>query len=598
MAENLNLKTVNTVDTRPFKKLVMTIGELPTSFIESMTYYELLAWFTNYLETVIIPTVNNNAEATEELQTLFTELKSYVDNYFDNLDVQDEINNKLDAMVEAGTLQEIVADYLNSKAVFGFDTVADMKSSTNLIDGSYARTLGFYSLNDGGGATYRIREITNSDVVDEKFIVAIGNNDLIAELITSNKVNICQVGGQQNLGAVCNYVISLGKSVYIPKLSFETSTTIELNQDETQFICDGNITFTGTNSTLFRLTSSRNKIEFNGIITCGDTNVFAQIGSDSNMVTNNEMSINCVMSSRIGLWFTPNGNNGVQISRFTFTRITAAEKGIYFNPGDTSTPWINALTFYGGTIRAPYGIVTRKGANQLDDFNDNSFNRISFTGASIECPLDLSHIRNSWFNELRISESLTGDYELILDSCKNLYISNETWFHLPKINVINTGNKYSRNIIKGTTIIDSGGYYVGDQVVYVNNTPYIPKDHLWLYRNNRMYAYGQTTVLTVEPEYYFDDIVYTIGASQNDLDLTYTLPEVFENQVKSFYINVLYKHTNTKLTVNDATGTKIIEFPNDGNAISNKTYYCERGGKFSSGNIPEWKVSEVSWINS
>ena len=113
MAENLNLKTVDTVDTRPFKKLVMTIGELPSSFIESMTYYELLAWFTNYLETVIIPTVNNNAEAVSELQTLFTELKSFVDNYFDNLDVQEEINNKLDEMAEDGTLENMILPYVN-----------------------------------------------------------------------------------------------------------------------------------------------------------------------------------------------------------------------------------------------------------------------------------------------------------------------------------------------------------------------------------------------------------------------------------------------------------------------------------------------------
>lgn len=120
MAENLNLKTVNTVDTRPFKRLVMTIGELPTSFIESMTYYELLAWFVNYLETVIIPTVNNNAEATKELQDLFTELKNFVDNYFDNLDVQEEINNKLDEMAENGELENIIRLYIDREVEYIF----------------------------------------------------------------------------------------------------------------------------------------------------------------------------------------------------------------------------------------------------------------------------------------------------------------------------------------------------------------------------------------------------------------------------------------------------------------------------------------------
>lgn len=112
MAENLNLKTIDTVDTRPFKKLVMTIGELPTSFVESMTYYELLAWFVNYLETVIIPTVNNNAEVVKELQDLFVELRKFVDEYFDNLDVQEEINNKLDEMVADGTFGRLLGGYI------------------------------------------------------------------------------------------------------------------------------------------------------------------------------------------------------------------------------------------------------------------------------------------------------------------------------------------------------------------------------------------------------------------------------------------------------------------------------------------------------
>lgn len=108
MAEDLNLKTVDTVDLRPFKKLVMTIGELPSSFVESMTYYECLAWLVNYIETTVIPAVNNNAEAVEELQGLFTELKTFVDDYFDNLDVQEEINKKLDAFATDGTLYRLI----------------------------------------------------------------------------------------------------------------------------------------------------------------------------------------------------------------------------------------------------------------------------------------------------------------------------------------------------------------------------------------------------------------------------------------------------------------------------------------------------------
>lgn len=48
----------------------------------------------------------------EEYIAKFVELKNFVDNYFDNLDVQEEVNNKLDAMVEDGTLQTLLSNYL------------------------------------------------------------------------------------------------------------------------------------------------------------------------------------------------------------------------------------------------------------------------------------------------------------------------------------------------------------------------------------------------------------------------------------------------------------------------------------------------------
>lgn len=172
MAENLNLKTIDTVDTRPFKKLVMTIGELPTSFVESMTYYELLAWFVNYLETVIIPTVNNNAEAVKELQDLFVKLKKFVDEYFDNLDLQEEVNKKIDEMVESGQLQTIIAQYANLTKVY--DTQADLANDTFITSG-FAKTLGLVTKGDGFGAYYEIGETGDIQLASGAYATMIPN---------------------------------------------------------------------------------------------------------------------------------------------------------------------------------------------------------------------------------------------------------------------------------------------------------------------------------------------------------------------------------------------------------------------------------------
>ena len=167
----------------PFGRMCVSLGMLPSSYKESLTYEEQLLWFCNYLTETVIPTVNNNAEAVEELQALYTEIKTYVDEYFDNLDVQEEINNKLDDMAESGELTEIIAQYLGLAGMLTFNTVADLKSAENLVDGSFAMTYGFHSYNDGGGARYKIRTITNEDVVDEMTIIALHDNTLIAELM-------------------------------------------------------------------------------------------------------------------------------------------------------------------------------------------------------------------------------------------------------------------------------------------------------------------------------------------------------------------------------------------------------------------------------
>lgn len=100
---NLNeLKPI--INLNPFARFCCTIGNLPSSYMASLTYEEQLMWLCDYLKNTVIPAVNTNAEAVKELQELYVKLKNYVD----NLDVQQEINNKLDKMASDGTLANII----------------------------------------------------------------------------------------------------------------------------------------------------------------------------------------------------------------------------------------------------------------------------------------------------------------------------------------------------------------------------------------------------------------------------------------------------------------------------------------------------------
>lgn len=91
-------KTIDVPDLKkltPFKKMYMTIGEIPTTYLDSMTYTEMIMLLTDFIQNTVIPVVNNNAEATEILQKAVVDLKNYVDNYFE----QPEVNEKLKQLI-------------------------------------------------------------------------------------------------------------------------------------------------------------------------------------------------------------------------------------------------------------------------------------------------------------------------------------------------------------------------------------------------------------------------------------------------------------------------------------------------------------------
>lgn len=88
---------------------------------DSLTTYQLLQKIVKYLNEVITnqntvqENINIQNENIKNLLKAYNQLQEYVNHYFDNLDVQKEIDNKLNQMVEDGTLSEILRKFIDIK---------------------------------------------------------------------------------------------------------------------------------------------------------------------------------------------------------------------------------------------------------------------------------------------------------------------------------------------------------------------------------------------------------------------------------------------------------------------------------------------------
>jgi hypothetical protein len=180
----------------PFKWFVLENFPFIEADFDALTEWQLFCKLGKEMNK-IINSENTLGTQVENVTNAFIELQNYVNNYFKNLDVQEEINNKLNEMAEDGTLQEIITEFLKIKSLLVFDNVNEMKLSTNLINGSYAKTLGFYNKNDFGGNIYKIRNKIEEDIIDDILIIEI-NQELVAELILDNIMSVEQFGAYGN----------------------------------------------------------------------------------------------------------------------------------------------------------------------------------------------------------------------------------------------------------------------------------------------------------------------------------------------------------------------------------------------------------------
>lgn len=179
MSENLKCCIESCLSIGSLPSAYGNTGGIPSTYLESLSYEEQLLWFCKFLKETVIPKLNDTDSRVKKLE-----------DWFKDLDVQEEINNKLDEMAESGELVEIISAYLETFSVLGFDTKATMKSAENLINGGFAKTLGDLSYNDGKGNFYKIRTKVEGEIIDETNVIALTNYPLlVAELIPNYYLN-------------------------------------------------------------------------------------------------------------------------------------------------------------------------------------------------------------------------------------------------------------------------------------------------------------------------------------------------------------------------------------------------------------------------
>lgn len=259
---------------------------------DALTDYQLFCKMLSYVKVF----AKDNQEFKKQLEKY--------EEYFNNLDVQEEIDKKLDEMYEDGTLENIISQYIQLQLTYTYNSVSDMKLATNLVAGSFTRTSGFYSYNDGGGALYKIRELTVGDTIDEKFLISLYDDSLVAELVWNHEINILSIGAKADdttdigvyIQSAINKLVSSGGVIYIPYGEYKLLTPISIetsNYETIQF--KGEYSIIHVNLT----TANQYAITCTADTESGNNSRVAFKGLSFYNQSNSELNINCFKFQKV-----------------------------------------------------------------------------------------------------------------------------------------------------------------------------------------------------------------------------------------------------------------------------------------------------------
>ena len=181
---------------KPFK-IGCCANPYPTAYDEALSYYEEVCKIAYKLNEVVNSQNNLLNQYEQILLFIQNELKEYS-------------INQLQEWLNDGTLENLINQALFKSKIGYYETVADMVEDNELSENNVCRTLGYYTVNDGGGGLYQIYTRGSETNIGDNIYL---NNGLTAKLIKeSNVIKLSQYGiieGSENDNApLINYAVS------------------------------------------------------------------------------------------------------------------------------------------------------------------------------------------------------------------------------------------------------------------------------------------------------------------------------------------------------------------------------------------------------
>lgn len=163
------------------------ITPLPMDASGKMSDYEFLCWIQTNMRNLI--------QEVGEMEAAWKALQEWVTNYFNNLDVQQEINNKIDEMVQSGEMDEIINENLFSSLD---ERIASNKQDIdNLSNSAITKTSTDYV--GMGQLTQEVKEALTGGSTAVVGANAVGTNNIVDYAVTLDKVDGSQISPCLNI---------------------------------------------------------------------------------------------------------------------------------------------------------------------------------------------------------------------------------------------------------------------------------------------------------------------------------------------------------------------------------------------------------------